>query len=170
MVKRDLVRKLNETSPGLDPGSNLSHLGGGELRLSTSGSSPQSSHNSASPRTSNSGQSTDVWGWRDTVNFLFRNLSFSLTPAYPRANEVWKSSPPEEQPGLTGFILFIKEHLAESHYCTDSPHRGSFRIVLVRATMLPTAPYHTVSWPSCSWQESLEKGKCLCHGPPSRKE
>lgn len=143
VAKKDLVRKLNETSPGSDPGSNLSHLWG--LRLSTSGSSPQSSHNSASPRTSNSGQSTDVWGWRDTVNFLFRNLSFSLTPADPRANEVWKSSPPEEQPGLTGFILFIKEHLTESHYRTDCPHRGTFRIVLVRATMLPTAPYHTVS-------------------------
>lgn len=167
MVKRDLVRNLNERSPGSDPGSSLSHLWG--LRLPTTGSTPQSSHNSASPKASNSGQSTDVWGWRDTVNFLFRHLSFSLTPTDPRSNEVWKSSSPEEQPGLAGFILFIKEHLAESHYRTDSPC-GTFRIILVRATMLPTAPYHTVSWPSCSWQESLEKGKCLCHGPPSRKE
>lgn len=109
------------------------------------------------------------------MDFLSRHLSFSLTlqPADPRANVMWKSFPlggtEEEQPGLTGLSLFIKEHLAESHYLTDSSH-GTFRIVLMKATVLPIAPYHTVSWPPCYWQESLEKGKCLCHGAPSRKE
>lgn len=75
---------------------------------------------------SNSGQSTDVWGWRDTVDFLSRHLSFSLMlqPADPRVPMARKSSPTRGmqggQPGLTGLSLFIKEHLAESHYVTDS--------------------------------------------------
>lgn len=49
-------------------------------------------------RASNSGQSSDKWGWRDTVDFLSRHLSFSLMlqSADPRANVVWKSSPPGE--------------------------------------------------------------------------
>lgn len=33
---------------------------------------------------SNSGQSTDVWGWRDTVDFLSRHLSFSLDASASR--------------------------------------------------------------------------------------
>jgi hypothetical protein len=95
-----------------------------------------------------------------------------LQPADPRANVVWKSSPlgGQRRDSLDWLAsLFIKEHLAESHYLTDSSH-GTFRVVLMRATVFPTAPYHRVSWPPCYWQESLKKGKCLCHGTPSRKE